>query len=562
MNGTAKKLPVSSLTNETPNLASDSGSKTSLDKSITIKNHNTINHIYTPNNVNANDNTSSKSHSPLTVIPMDTSVHSIKSSISPYNLTKTKNQSASSSSSVSQANQNTNPTSITINNTTNNIRNKIKTEISPYEVDDDVDDGESNQKYSPPFLSDLKLEEYQNIKNEVHHNSIADKTRHHQQPQQLPVGSKIITTSTGKKRPLNTTEANIAPDNYSSSIKSSNNNNNLNNNNSNNKLLDSSLNDQQQQQQNLSKKRFKQLADANYSPTPTSNLIQQKNNENLEMIVNTATAAVTAASATRPKSTVPNMSSSISPQQSNITNTSASSSSSLTTTKPTTLKKMKSKTFKTAVTATENDLKSKQQQQQPSPNPSNASKVKLEADVTRVKEEATAAPITNGSSKVTSDISGLRFKKFKNTKNPSTLDTNSHNNNNSNLEAALFSQSNSNDMALKHDHQTQLNTNSSPLQASTLMTPPPSLSHSNSSAGSSSAGSYNNYSGSRSVSPATTTTTTTAVSSKTTNINTMNKMIDTVVGSLTVVEQQQKQLDVDNINNINISKNELNQFEK
>jgi hypothetical protein len=51
------------------------------------------------------------------------------------------------------------------------------------------------------------------------------------------------------------------------------------------------------------------------------------------------------------------------------------------------------------------------------------------------------------------------------------------------------------------------------------------------------------------VSPATTTTTTTAVSSKTTNINTMNKMIDTVVGSLTVVEQQQKQLDVDNINN-------------
>lgn len=484
------------------NLA-DSASR-SLDKSIVIKNHNTIHNISTNSNNNnnnhnnSNENINKKSHSPLTIVPMDTSSNSTKdSSVSPYTLSKSKITASSS---------------LTNNGVSNS---KIKTEISPYEVDDEEDD-ELNQKYSPPFLSELKLEEYQNIKNETHHNNTADKAKN------ATVISKILTTSMGKKRPLNTSEANIATD-FSSSVKSSSNNKI-------NKLDD--LNDQHQQQ-NFAKKRFKQVADTAYSPTPT-NLInqQQKNNENLEVLI------VNTTSQKRPSSTVSNGSSSvssISPQTAP-----AKIGASTAPSKTNTLKKVKSKTFKTV----ENDLKSVQQQEQqqlPVPPLVNTNvKVKLEADI-RPKEEA------NGT-KVVSDISTLRFKKLKNTKNPST------NSLNTKTTEATLNQTNE----LKNEslqQQTQLNANSSPLQASTLMTPPPSLSHSNSSAASSSASSYNNYSGSRSVSPTTNTKTTTNV------VNSMSKIMDTVVGSLAAVEQQQKQQDVDNINK-NIKKNELNQFEK
>ena len=130
---------------------------------------------------------------------------------------------------------------INTNLTTNNNRHKL----SPYEVADlvnnnsnnnnnktnDIDD-HLNQKYSPPFLSELKLEEYQNIKNEQHHQQISQN-----HGSSLEVNKSISTNNNNnglkqsKKRPLNTTEANITPEYICALIKQPSNNNNTNNNN-------------------------------------------------------------------------------------------------------------------------------------------------------------------------------------------------------------------------------------------------------------------------------------------------------------------------------------------
>ena len=134
-------------------------------------------------------------------------------------------------------------------------------------------------------------------------------------------------------------------------------------------------------------------------------------------------------------------------------------------------------------------------------------KVKLEDEI-RPKESLLSASV--------GDISGLKFKKLKNI-NTSKASSSNH------VMVANVEMLSQNSDLLKNE-----NLNSSPLQASTLMTPPPSLSHSNSSAGSSSAGSYNNYSGSRSVSP--TSSSTTAITATATSImnNKANKVVETM----------------------------------
>ena len=195
---------------------------------------------------------------------------------------------------------------------------------SPYDVGDssslkNENNNESNQKYSPPFLSELKLEEYQNIKNETHHNQQHLHHHHHhlhhmyhQAAEKSIVnnnnnnGAVAAAKTLGKKRPLNPTEANITPEYICALIKPAQ-----------HKLeaVGGAEPPATSSVTTASKKRFKPIAETavvttRYSPTPTA-LTQRNNsnnNENVEMIA----SAFAGGGATRPSSTSSNSSSSMS----------------------------------------------------------------------------------------------------------------------------------------------------------------------------------------------------------------------------------------------------------
>jgi transcription initiation factor IIF auxiliary subunit len=208
-----------------------------VDTNIQIKNHNTI---------HQSNNNNSKSQSPLTHNPDS------------YNIiakTKTTQQQHQKSS---------------------KLHPKNSTLTSPY---DDIDPSswqstsntdETNQKYSPPFLSDLKLEEYQNIKNDLTESKLLKPAPPPSQP------AKSLAASVGKKRPLNTAvEAITTPEYLCTLIKT-------------NPTTTTTTTTNKSDPSNS--KRFKQVVESSYSPTPNSrtptptatSLMPPKNQENVE----------------------------------------------------------------------------------------------------------------------------------------------------------------------------------------------------------------------------------------------------------------------------------------
>ena len=185
----SSKKPNSHATTTPNSLTSSTNNIGNELKSIADTLHHSANTTNDTNNKSDTHTIQAKNHNTLnTSNATSKSQTTAAESISPYTVAKLNKIPKIKGKSVQQHHQNQQPDS------THMDTNNTGSQDSPASP--------STQKYSPPFLSEFKSEEYQNLKN----GSL-----------QQHVNAKLATipklgASVGKKRPLNTSEANIAPE--------------------------------------------------------------------------------------------------------------------------------------------------------------------------------------------------------------------------------------------------------------------------------------------------------------------------------------------------------------